>query len=65
MRGGDVESVEEWEKFIDIMMECTNYECGLRRVGGRRIKGSVLWNEEVDMAVAENIITFHKLSEEL
>ena len=40
-RGGVVESVEkEWEKFRDIVMECTNDVCGMRRVGGQRRKGS-------------------------
>ena len=34
-------SVEkEWEKFRDIVMECTNDICGMRRVGGQRRKGS-------------------------
>ena len=27
---------EEWEKFRDIVMECTNDVCGMRRVGGQR-----------------------------
>ena len=36
-RGGEVESVEkEWEKFRDIVMECTIDVCGMRRVGGQR-----------------------------
>ena len=31
----EVESVgKEWEKFRDIVMECTNDVCGMRRVGG-------------------------------
>ena len=39
-RGGEVESVEkEWETFRDIVMECTNDVCGMRRVGGQRRKG--------------------------
>ena len=30
-RGGEVESVEkEWEKFRDIILECTNDVCGMR-----------------------------------
>ena len=34
-RGGEIESVEkEWEKFRDMVMECTNDVCGMRRVGG-------------------------------
>ena len=44
---------KEWEKFRDIVMECTYDVCGMRRVGGQRRKGSELWNEEVDRAVAE------------
>ena len=53
-RGGEVESVEqEWEKFRDIVMECTNDICGMKRVGGQRRKGSEWWNEEVGRAVAE------------
>ena len=37
MGGGEVESAEkEWEKFSDIVMECTNAVCGMRRVGGQR-----------------------------
>ena len=40
-RGGEVDSAEkEWEKFRDIVMECTNDVCGMRRVGGQRRKGS-------------------------
>ena len=35
-RGGEVESAEkEWEKFRDIVMECTNDVCGMRHVGGQ------------------------------
>ena len=40
-RGEKIESVEkEWEKFKDIVMECTNDECGMGRVGGQRRNGS-------------------------
>ena len=47
-------SVEkEWEKFKDIVMECTNDVCGMRHVGGQRSNWSEWWNEEVGMAVAE------------
>ena len=50
----DVESVEkEWEKFSDIMKECTNGICGMRRVGGQGRKRSEWWNEEVGVEVAE------------
>ena len=52
-RGGEVESVEEHEKFRDIVMERTNDVCGMRRVGGQRRKRSECWNEEVGRAVAE------------
>ena len=45
--GEEVESVEmEWEKFRDIVMECTNDVCGMRRVGGQKRKRSEWWNEE-------------------
>ena len=44
---------KEWEKFRDIVMECTNVVCGMRRVGGQRRKGSEWWNEEVGRAVAK------------
>ena len=34
---GEVESVEnEWEKFRDMVMECTNDVCGTRRVGRQK-----------------------------
>ena len=36
-RSGEVESVEKgWEKFRDIVLECTNDVCGMRRVGRQR-----------------------------
>ena len=42
----EVESIEkEWEKFRDIVMECTNDVCGRRRVGMQRRKGSERWKE--------------------
>ena len=45
-RGGEVERIEkEWEKFRDIVMECKNDVCGMRRVGGQGRKGSEWWNE--------------------
>ena len=53
-RGGEVESVEKkWEKFRDIVMECTNDVCGMRRVGGQRGKGSERWNEALGRPVAK------------
>ena len=45
MKCGEVESVEEWEKFTDIVIKCTNNLCGMRRVSEQRRKGSELWNE--------------------
>ena len=40
-RGGEVESAEkEWEKFRDMVMECTNDVCGMGRVGRQKRKGS-------------------------
>ena len=60
-RGGEVESIEkEWEKFRDIVMECANDVCGMRRVGGRRRKGIGWWNEEVGRAVAEKKRAFEE-----
>ena len=44
---------KEWEKFRDMVMECNNDVCGMRRVGGHRRKGSEWWNEEVGRAVDE------------
>ena len=44
---------KEWEKFRNMVMECTNDICGMRCVGGQRRKGSEWWNEEVSRAVAE------------
>ena len=43
----------EWEKFRDMVLECTNVICGMRRVGGQRRKGSEWWNEEVGRAIEE------------
>ena len=43
---------KEWEKFRDMVMECTNDVCNMRRVSGRRRNGSEWWNEEVGRAVA-------------
>ena len=60
-RGGEVESVEkEWEKFRDIVMECTNDVCGMRRVDGQKRKRSEWWNEEVGRAVAEKRRAFEE-----
>ena len=51
---------KEWEKFRDMVMECTNDVCGMRRVGGQRRKGSEWWNEEVGRAVAEKRRAFEE-----
>ena len=53
-RGGEVERVEkERETFRDMVIECANDVCGMRRVGGQRRKRSEWWNEEEGRAVAE------------
>ena len=60
-RGEEVESVEkEREKFRDMVMKCTNDVRGMRRVGGKRRKGSESWNEEVGRAVAEKRRAFEE-----
>ena len=46
--------------FRDIVMVCTKYVCGTRRVGGQRRKGSEWWNEEVGRAVAEKRRAFEE-----
>ena len=51
---------KEWEKFRDMVMECTNDVCGMIRVGGQRRKGSEWWNEEVGRAVTEKTRTFEE-----
>ena len=51
---------KEWEKFRDMVMECTNDVCGMRRVGGQRRKGSEWWNEEVGRAVAKKRRAFEE-----
>ena len=54
MKCGEVESLEkEWEKFRDIVIECTNNVCGMRCVGWQRRNWSDWWNEEVGSTVAE------------
>ena len=61
MMCGEVESGEkEWEKFRDIVMECTNDICGMRRVGEQRRKGSEWWNVEVGGTVAEKSRAFEE-----
>ena len=50
----------EWEKFRDIVMECTNDVCGMRRVDGQRREESEWWNEEVGRAVAEKRRAFEE-----
>ena len=46
----------EWEKFRDIVMSCTNDVCGMRREGWQRRNG----NEEVRRAVAEKSRVFEE-----
>ena len=52
-RWGGRECEKEWERFRDIVMECTNDVCGMRRVDGQRRKWSEWWNEEVGRTVTE------------
>ena len=60
-RGGEIESVEkEWEKFRDIVMECTNDVCAMRLVGGQRRKVSEWLNEEGGKTVDENRRAFEE-----
>ena len=47
MKCGETGMSRVWEKFRDIVKECTNDVCGMRRVGGQRRKGSEWWNAEV------------------
>ena len=51
---------EQWEKFRDIVKECTNDVCGLRHVSYQRKKGSERSNEEVGVAVAEERRAFEE-----
>ena len=51
---------KESEKFRDIVMECTNDVCGMRRIGGQRRNGSEWWSEEVCRAVAEKRRAFEE-----
>ena len=57
-RGGEVESVEEWEKFRDVVIYCPNDVCGMRSVGGQRRKSNEWWSDEVGRAMAEKRRTF-------
>ena len=60
MKCGEVGRSRMWRKFRDIVMECTNDVCGMRRVGGQRRKGTEWWNEEVCRAVAEKRRAFEE-----
>ena len=51
---------KEWEKFRNILIECTNDVSGMRRVCGQRRKGSEWWNEEMGRAVAEKSGAFEE-----
>ena len=44
---------KEWEKFRDIVMECTNDIRGMRRVGGREESGVNSGLKKWDRAVPE------------
>ena len=52
--------MEEWEEFRDIVTECANDVCDMRRVGGQRRKGSEWWNEEMGGAVTEKRRAFEE-----
>ena len=51
---------KEWEKFRDMVMECTNNVFGMRCAGGQRRNGSEWWNEEVGRVVAEKRRAFEE-----
>ena len=40
-----------WKKFRDIMKQCTNDVCGMKRVGGQKRK-STWWTVDVGLEVA-------------
>ena len=44
---------EEWSCFKEEVLKCAKGVCGMRKMGGKRRKGSEWWNEEVSVAVAE------------
>ena len=48
---GGVEA--EWELFKGGIVRCAKETCGMRKVGGRRRKGSEWWSEEMNLVVAE------------
>jgi len=49
---GEIESVEEeWSKFKNGVVESAREICGVRKVGGKRRKGSEWWNDVVREAV--------------
>ena len=46
---------KEWEKFRDVVMECTNDFCSImRRVGGQRRNENEWWNKELNVTLAKN-----------
>ena len=49
-RGG-VET--EWSLFKEGVIRCAKEVCGMRKIGGRRRRGSEWWNEEMNQVVAE------------
>ena len=53
-------NLERGEMFRNIVMECTNDVCGMRRVGGQRRMRSEWWNEEVGRAVPEKRKAFEE-----
>ena len=62
LRSGDVERRKnEWEKFRDIVKECTNDVCGVRRgMGGMKRNVIKWWSKEFGVAVAEKRRAFEE-----
>ena len=46
--------------FSDMVKECTNDVCVVRRVGGQGRKGSEWWSEKVGVVVDENRRAFEE-----
>ena len=60
LRAGDGKYGEtKWEMFRDIVKECINDICGVKRVYGQRRKESERWGEEIGV-LAEKRRAFEK-----
>ena len=54
VKGREREGVEaEWSLFKDGVLRCAKEVCGMKKIGGRRRKGSEWWNDEMNQVVAE------------